>query len=143
VRRPGQHRVEVFGREVRSQHAQGGQGQGALGEPVEDHREPAADPRDLDAVARGVLRHVEGAGAVVEKRPVAQGQVEARPQLEHRKVRHQLGGGFAFGLGQGANARKEVAVRQRHRNGKDIRIHTLLVARVRAGQGQECAVYEE
>ena len=111
VRRPGENGLMVLRREMRSQHPQRAQGQGARGQTVQDHGEAPAHARDLDAIAGDVGRHPEGLGAVLEERAVAPRQVEIRPQLEYGEVSHELGCGLAFPAGQGFDARQEILIR--------------------------------
>jgi hypothetical protein len=53
--RPGEDGLVVLRREVLAEQTDGGYGQRARGEQVEDHWEATASPRGVDAIARRVL----------------------------------------------------------------------------------------
>ena len=56
----------VLHREVPSQQADGGQGQGAGSQELEDQWEAPAGPSALDAVAGGIFGEPKGLGAIAE-----------------------------------------------------------------------------
>ena len=102
----------VLRREVASQQADGGQGQGARSQELEDQGEAAAGSRGLYATASGIFGEPKGLGAVAEQRAVALSGVECRAAIELGQMGHQLGRGLALLAGEHFQAGEEVLIRQ-------------------------------
>ncbi len=118
----GQQPLVVVGREVRRDETQGAEVQGAVGEPVQDHRATTSDSGGFDPVVGGVLREPELLRAITEERPVALAQMEL-PGVEHGQVRDELDAGAAFPLSQEAQVPRQVRVRKRGGACEELRRH--------------------
>ena len=143
ARGAGQHRLVVLRREVRTQHPHGRQRHRAGGEPIEDHRKETTGAGGSDAIARGVLGQAEDGGAVAEERTVALGGVDRRPGVERRQVRHELGGGLAFFLGEGAESREKIVIGKGGGESEHVRVHALCVSRRFSPSGDASGSLEE
>ncbi len=84
---------------MRGEQPRGGEVQRAVGEEVEEGREVAGGPGDLDAVVGRVLGQAERSGAVDIEGAVALAEVEPAG-VELGEVRDQLDGGLPLGSGQ-------------------------------------------
>jgi len=90
----------VLRREVPCQQADGGQGQGARSQELEDLWEAPAGSSGLDTVAGGIFGEAKGLGAISEERAVALSGVERRAAIEGGQMGHQLDRGLALLAGE-------------------------------------------
>jgi len=116
----------VLRREVLSQQADGGQGQGARSQELEDLWEAPAGPNGLDAVTGGIFGEPKGLGAIAEERAVALSEEERRSAIERGQMSDQLDRGLALLAGEGFQAGEEVLIRQCGGGDEDVVLHASL-----------------
>ena len=109
--------------EVRTQHADGGEGQRAGGEGLEDDGKVPAGSSRLDTVAGGVLGEPKHLRAVSEERTVASGGEEGGSGIERGQVSHELDRCLPLLAGKHADAREEILIRQTRGESEDVRVH--------------------
>jgi hypothetical protein len=126
----------VLLREVLSQQTDGGQGQGARSQELEDQRKAPAGPSRVYAVAGGILGEPKGVGAKAEERAVALSEEECRAAIEFGQVGHQLDRGLALLAGEGFQAGEEGLIRQCGGDDEDVVVHMSCVSRRISGVGR-------
>jgi hypothetical protein len=94
----------------------------AGGEPLEDDREAAGRPRDLDVVIGLVLREGEGVAAVGEERGVAGPQVHVAG-VELGEMRDEQRRRAALAGGQGLHPGDELGVGEATEGPEEVRLH--------------------
>ncbi len=119
----GEDGLVVLLREVLCQQADGGQGQGAGSQELEDQGEAPAGPSGLDAVAGGIFGEPKGLGAIVEERAVALTEEERRAAIERGQMGDQLDRGLALLSGEGFQAGEEIVIREGGSGDEDVVLH--------------------
>ena len=109
--------------EVSSQQADGGQGQGARSQELQDEGEAPADASGFDSVAGGILGEPKGLGAITEERTEALSGEERRAAIERGQVGHQLDRGLALFSGEQFQAGEEVVIREGGSGDEDVGHH--------------------
>lgn len=111
--------------QVRSQEPHGREVDRARREQLEDHRETARCPSDLDAVVGFVLGEREDVAAVGEEGAVAGSQMDIAC-VELGEVSDEQGRGAALPCGQVFRARDEFLVGERPKGGESVVPHAFL-----------------
>ena len=85
----------IFGSQVRRQQPHRGNVDRAVRKQVQDHREPACAPGDLDAVVSLPFRQSQDVAAIHEEGREALSEVDLT-SIQLGQVRDELGRGIAF-----------------------------------------------
>jgi hypothetical protein len=130
----------VLRREVPCQQADGGQGEGARSQELEDQGEAPAGSSGRDAIARGILGEPKGLGAIGKERAVALGGIEGRAAIERGQMGHQLDRGLALPRGEHFQSGEEILIRQGGSGDENVVLHAPGVSRriSRSVRGSGC-----